>query len=279
MVGHTVYFTGMMVFTLTSQMYHRISVLVPVLVRVPEYLSTSTSTSTMTFELTSTSTLRVPEFQYSSTASTSTEYEYPSPGQLMQAPWCLVLAMDGYSPVVLQITVMIELGLVQGKIPKCLAGYPHHWSSNANHGFLHFHVEITLIHLMWYVIQGHEDEKRFSNIRKAGFIFHAFIYTRTCSYMATVGISVYTFVANCAQRMRVHTLTFACLRAGQGDTLTVVVKVQTCWTFKASADQRWHSSQSRKRSKVIEGQHVAYVDVYRLCRLPAHTCVWSINPA
>ena len=40
-------------FTLTSQMYHRISVLVPVLVRVPEYLSTSTST--MTLELTSTS--------------------------------------------------------------------------------------------------------------------------------------------------------------------------------------------------------------------------------
>ena len=82
MVSHTVYFTGMMVFTLTSQMYHRISVLVPVLVRVPEYLSTSTSTSTstMTFELTSTSTLRVPESQYSSTASTSTEYESPSPG-------------------------------------------------------------------------------------------------------------------------------------------------------------------------------------------------------
>ena len=56
MVSHTVYFKGMMVFTLTSQMYHRISVLVPVLVRVPEYLSTSTSTSTMTLELTSTST-------------------------------------------------------------------------------------------------------------------------------------------------------------------------------------------------------------------------------
>ena len=75
MVSHTVYFKGMMVFTLTSQMYHRISVLVPVLVRVPEYLSTSTSTSTMTLELTSTSTVR--EIQYSST--TSTEYEYPSP--------------------------------------------------------------------------------------------------------------------------------------------------------------------------------------------------------
>ena len=37
----SVYFKGMF-FTLTSQMYHRISVLMPVLVRVPEYLSTST---------------------------------------------------------------------------------------------------------------------------------------------------------------------------------------------------------------------------------------------
>ena len=75
MVSHTVYFKDMMVFTLTVQKYHRISVLMPVLVRVPEYLSTST----MTLELMSTSTVRVPEKQYSSTASTSTEYEYPSP--------------------------------------------------------------------------------------------------------------------------------------------------------------------------------------------------------
>ena len=66
-----------MVFTLTSQIYHRISVLVPVLVQLPEYLSMSTST--MILELTSTSTVRVPEIQYSSTASTSTEYEYISP--------------------------------------------------------------------------------------------------------------------------------------------------------------------------------------------------------
>ena len=46
-LGYTVWWF----FTLTSQMYHRISVLVPVLVRVPEYLSTSTSTSmsTITF--------------------------------------------------------------------------------------------------------------------------------------------------------------------------------------------------------------------------------------
>ena len=77
MVSHTVYFKGMMAFTLTMQMYHRISVLVPVLVWVPEYLSTSTST--MTLELMSMSTERVPEMQYSSTESSSTEYEYPSP--------------------------------------------------------------------------------------------------------------------------------------------------------------------------------------------------------
>ena len=75
MVSRPVYFKGMMVFTFTLQMYHKISVLVPVLVRVPEYLSTST----MTLELTSTSTVQVPEIQYSCTASTSTEYEYPSP--------------------------------------------------------------------------------------------------------------------------------------------------------------------------------------------------------
>ena len=50
MVSQTVYFTGMMVFTITSQMYRWKSVLVPVLVRVPEYLpKTSTSTSTSTF--------------------------------------------------------------------------------------------------------------------------------------------------------------------------------------------------------------------------------------
>ena len=80
MVSQTVYFRydG---FTLTSQMYHRISVLVPVLVRVPEYLPMSTSTimSTITLELTSTSKVQVPEIRYPSTASTSTEYEYPSP--------------------------------------------------------------------------------------------------------------------------------------------------------------------------------------------------------
>ena len=81
MVSQTVYFTAMMVFTLTSQMHHRISVLVQVLAWVPEYLSTSmsTSTSTITLELTSTSIVWVLEIQYSSTASTSTEYEYPSP--------------------------------------------------------------------------------------------------------------------------------------------------------------------------------------------------------
>ena len=79
MVSRPVYFKGMMVFTFILQMYHKISVLVPVLVRVPEYLSTSTSTSTSTMTLELTSTVQVPEIQYSSTASTSTEYEYPSP--------------------------------------------------------------------------------------------------------------------------------------------------------------------------------------------------------
>ena len=76
----------LMVFNLTSQMYHRLSVLVPVLVRVPEYLSTCTSTSmsTITLELTSTSTVWVPEIQYSST--TSTEYEYPSPASHYPPP-------------------------------------------------------------------------------------------------------------------------------------------------------------------------------------------------
>ena len=47
-------------------------------------------------------------------------------------------------------------------------------------------------------------------------------------------------------------------------TPTVAVKVQTCWTFKASADQRRHSSQSRKRSKVTEGRCV----VLHWCRGP-----------
>ena len=51
MVSQTVYFTGMMVFALTSQMYYRILVLVPVLVRVPEYLPTGTITSTGTITL------------------------------------------------------------------------------------------------------------------------------------------------------------------------------------------------------------------------------------
>ena len=76
-------------FHLTLQMYHSISVLVPVLVRVPEYLSTSTSTSmsTLTLELTSTSTVRVLEIQYSSTASTSAEYEYPSPACKAGTNW------------------------------------------------------------------------------------------------------------------------------------------------------------------------------------------------
>ena len=98
-----------MVFTLASQMYHRISVFVPVLVGVPEYLPTSTSTSTITLEITSTSKVRVQEIQYSSTASTSTEYEYPSPGNGLapyrrqaiiwtnadQVHWCIYAPLGG----------------------------------------------------------------------------------------------------------------------------------------------------------------------------------------
>ena len=61
-----------MVFILTSQMYYGISVLAPVLVRVPEYVSTSTSISTITLELTHMSKVQVAEIQYLSTASTST---------------------------------------------------------------------------------------------------------------------------------------------------------------------------------------------------------------
>ena len=54
MVSQTVYLTSMVFFhpyITDHEMYHRISVLVPVLVRVPEYLSTSTSTSTSTITL------------------------------------------------------------------------------------------------------------------------------------------------------------------------------------------------------------------------------------
>ena len=79
MESQTVYFTGMMIFILISQMYHRISVLRPVLVHVPEYLSPSTSTNMSALELTSTSKVRVPEIQYSSISSTSPKYEHPSP--------------------------------------------------------------------------------------------------------------------------------------------------------------------------------------------------------
>ena len=60
-------------------MYHKISTLLPIPVRVPEYLSTGTSTSMsiIILELTGTSKVRVPETQHSSI--TSTEYEYHNP--------------------------------------------------------------------------------------------------------------------------------------------------------------------------------------------------------
>ena len=79
MENQAVLFPGIMLFILISQMYHRILVLGPVLVRVPEYLSTSTSTSTITLELKSTNKARLPEIQHSGTTNTGTEYEYPSP--------------------------------------------------------------------------------------------------------------------------------------------------------------------------------------------------------
>ena len=79
MVSHTVYFKGMMVFTLTSQMYHRISVLVPVLVRVLvheykyEYYDFGTH-----------------EYEYKKFSTTSTEYKYPSPDNQELASFFLV---------------------------------------------------------------------------------------------------------------------------------------------------------------------------------------------
>ena len=79
---------------------------------------------------------------------------------------------------------------------------------------------------------------------------------RIRAHTPTVGAAVYT-VAGCAQRICAH-------------TPTVAVKVQTCCFFKASADQRRHSSQSRKRSKFTEGRHVV---LHRnVCgRIPTHT--------
>ena len=64
-------------------------------------------------------------------------------------------------------------------------------------------------------------------------------------------------------------LLYFCRRLHQA--LDIVVKVQTCWTFKASADQCWHFSQSRKRPKVTEGRHIVlhrdiYANVYRRMR-------------
>ena len=86
---------------------------------------------------------------------------------------------------------------------------------------------------------------------------YARVYARIRAHTPTVGAAVYTSVAGCAQRIRAH-------------TPTVAVKVQTCWTFKASADQRRYSSQSRKRSKVTEGRRVVlHRDVCG--RIPTHT--------
>ena len=63
---------------------------------------------------------------------------------------------------------------------------------------------------------------------------------------------------------------YFCRRLRPAHTPTVAVIVQTCWTFKASADQRRYSSQSRKRSKVTEGRRVVlHRDVCG--RIPTHT--------
>ena len=119
------------------------------------------------------------------------------------------------------------------------------------------------------------------------------------AYTPTVGAAVYTSVAGCAPSIRAH-------------TPTVTVKVQTCWTFEASAEQHKHSSQSRKRSKVTESRRIVWhrdvcgrIPTHTLAclyfihgatcamqwrrtgirkrgylrRLPAHMGVWSINPA
>ena len=86
---------------------------------------------------------------------------------------------------------------------------------------------------------------------------YARVYARIRAHTQTVGAAVYTSVAGCAQRIRAYTRAYA-------------VKVQTCWTFKASADQRRHSSQSRKRSKVTRGRRVVlHRDVCG--RIPTHT--------
>ena len=114
--------------------------------------------------------------------------------------------------------------------------------------------------------------------------------------MPTVGAAVYTSVASCAQRIRVH-------------MPTVAVKVQTCWTFKASsgipATQENAPRSLRADALFCMGTEA---DVYqRICssvytlihsatcamqwqrpgshkrghlrRLPVHTRAWSINPA
>ena len=123
MVSQTVYFTGMMFFTLTSQMYHRISVLVPVLVRVPEYLFTSTSTGTIALELTGTSKVRVPEIQCSNTASTSTEHEYPSPARHPQAGGGLSCPALRYCHTSQQTNAHFKIG-------KCIHNGHVHFSTN-----------------------------------------------------------------------------------------------------------------------------------------------------
>ena len=89
--------------------------------------------------------------------------------------------------------------------------------------------------------------------RKAGFILHARV---------------------CARILR-HSCLYFCRRLRPAHTPTVAVKVQTCWTFKASADQRRHSSQPRKHSKVTEGRRVVLHRDVCGC-IPTHmlTCLY-----
>ena len=97
---------------------------------------------------------------------------------------------------------------------------------------------------------------------KAGFILHARVCTCISAHMPTVGAAVYTSVTSCAQRICAHMPTLA-------------VKVQTRWTFKASADQRRHSSHSRKRSKVTEGWLVVlHRDVCRCIPMHRLACLY-----
>ena len=87
------------------------------------------------------------------------------------------------------------------------------------------------------------------------------VYARIRVHTPTVGAAVYTSVAGCAQRISAH-------------TPTVAVKVQTCWTFKASADQP-ANHESAPRSPRADALFCigTYADVYRRIRSPVYTFI------